>query len=190
VRSTIAGLLAAALLLLSACGGDADAQFNGKVLDNPYDVPDIALTDTEGQPFSLAGDTDKRLTLVFFGYTHCPDICHTVMGALASAMTRLDESERDQVDVVFVTTDPARDTQEVLRNYLDRLDPAFLGLTGDMDTIVEVGDALAVGVDPSDPGAHTTATMAIDSDDTSPVYWGEETSAAQFAADIHSLLED
>jgi protein SCO1/2 len=189
VRKALAALLA--LLVLAGCGGDDQAaDFHGKVLDNPYDVPDTALTDTEGRPYSLASDTDKRLTLVFFGFTNCPDICHTVMGALASAMLRLDEADREQVDVVFVTTDPARDTEQVLRAYLDNLDPSFIGLTGDLGTIVEVGDALAIGVDTQDPGGHTTTTMAIDSADQSPVYWGEETSAAQFASDIHSLLEE
>jgi len=189
VRRTIAALLA--LLVLSACSSDPDdLKFHGKVLDHPYQVPDTALTDTDGQPFSLAADTDKRLTLVFFGYTNCPDICQTVMGAIATAMLRLDEADRDQVDVVFVTTDPARDTEQVLRDYLDNLDPSFIGLTGDLDTIVEVGKALAIGVDTVDPGGHTTTTMAIDSDDESPVYWGAETSSAEFASDIHSLLEE
>lgn len=182
--------LAAVVFLLGACSNEPETEFHGKVLDNPYSVPETPLTDTEGEPFSLAADTDKRLTLVFFGFTNCPDICHTVMGAIASAMTRLDDADRDQVDVVFVTTDPARDDEQVLRDYLDHLDPSFIGLTGDLGTIVEVGEALAVGVDTTDPGGHTTATMAIDGDDTSPVYWGEETSAAQFASDIHSLLEE
>jgi protein SCO1 len=190
VRKAMAGLVALVFLLVSACSDEPDEKFYGKVLDNPYQVPETTLTDTEGKPFSLAGDTDKRLTLVFFGFTNCPDICHTVMGALASAMTRLDDADREQVDVVFVTTDPARDTEQVLRDYLDHLDPSFIGLTGEVDTIVEVGKALAIGVDTQDPGGHTTTTMAIDSGDESPVYWGEETSAAQYASDIHSLLEE
>ena len=187
----LAGLVVALSMLLGACGdGSDDVEFHGTVLDNPYEVPDTELTDTAGEPFSLAADTDKRLTLVFFGFTNCPDICHTVMGSLANAMMRLDETDREQVDVIFVTTDPARDTERVLRDYLDHLDPTFIGLRSDLDTIVEVGQALAVGVDRQDPGGHTTATMAIDSDDTTPAYWGEETSAAQFASDIHSLLEE
>lgn len=190
-KATLAGLVTLLCLLLGACSGDdSDPEFHGKVLDNPYTVPDTALTDTDGEPFSLAADTDKPLTLVFFGFTNCPDICHTVMGNLASAMTRLDDADRDEVDVVFVTTDPARDTEQVLRDYLDHLDPSFIGLTADLGTIVEVGEALAIGVDTQDPGGHTTATMAIDSADESPVYWGEETSSAQFASDIHTLLEE
>jgi protein SCO1/2 len=190
VRKAMAGLVALLFLLVSGCSDEPDEKFYGTVLDNPYQAPETTLTDTEGKPFSLAGDTDKRLTLVFFGFTNCPDICHTVMGALASAMTRLDDADREQVDVVFVTTDPARDTEQVLRDYLDHLDPSFIGLTGELDTIVEVGKALAIGVDTQDPGGHTTTTMAIDSGDESPVYWGEETSAAQYASDIHSLLEE
>jgi protein SCO1/2 len=194
VRKTVlAGLLALLVLVLGACSGSEadDAKFHGDVLDNPYTVPDTTLTDTEGEPFSLASDTDKRLTLVFFGYTHCVDsICPTVLGSLASALTRLDDEDRSEIDVVFVTTDPERDTEQVLREYLDRFDPSFIGLTGDLDTIIEIGDALAIGVDKVDPGGHTTATMGIDSDDESPVYWGAETSSAQFASDIHSLLRE
>lgn len=193
--------LAAALLLLVAlvgCGDDEPAgdDFTGTMLDNPLPAPDVALTDTEGKPFSLAADTDKRLTLVFFGYANCPDICQTVMGSLAGAMNRLDEQEREEVDVVFVTTDPERDTPSALRTYLDRYDPAFLGLTGDIESIIAAGEPLAVYVSdgselPSggyDLGGHSTQITGIDSSDQAPVYWSQYTSQAQFAADIHTLL--
>ncbi|MDP2773750.1 MAG: SCO family protein [Nocardioides sp.] len=193
--------LAAALLLLVAlvgCGDDEPAGdgFTGTMLDNPLPAPDVALTDTEGKPFSLAADTDKRLTLVFFGYANCPDICQTVMGSLAGAMNRLDEQEREEVDVVFVTTDPERDTPSALRTYLDRYDPAFLGLTGDIESIIAAGEPLAVYVSdgselPSggyDLGGHSTQITGIDSSDQAPVYWSQYTSQAQFAADIHTLL--
>ncbi len=86
-------------------------------------LPD-QLTDTDGQPYSLVDDDTKPLTLVFFGYTHCPDICPMVLSNLASALTRLDDDDKSNVQVVFVTTDPSRDTPEVLRHYLDRYNKA------------------------------------------------------------------
>ena len=194
-------LLAAGLLavgLLAGCGGDEpDAAFAGAVLDQQYDVPDTPLTDTEGASYSLASDTDKRLTLVFFGYTNCPDICQAVMASLASAMTKIDEAEREQVDVVFVTTDPARDDAATLRTYLDRFDPTFIGLTGDLDTIVEIGEPLAVAVDQGEklPSGgyevtHGTQVTAINHADKVPVVWTQGTSAGEFAADIRTLLTE
>ena len=194
-------LVATALpVLLAGCGGDqasAEGEFAGAVLEQRYDVPATPLTDTDGNPYSLTEDTDKRLTLVFFGYTHCPDICQTVMSSLASALTRLDEADREQVDVVFVTTDPARDDERVLRTYLDRFDPTFIGLTGDLDTIIDVGRPMAVAVEKGErlPSGgyevtHGTQVIAIDHTDTVPVVWTQGTSSAQFAADIHTLLGD
>lgn len=194
-------ILAAGLLtlgLLAGCGeDDPDAAFAGAVLDQKYDVPDTPLTDTSGAPYSLAADTDKRLTLVFFGYTHCPDICQVVMASLATAMTRIDEAEREQVDVVFVTTDPARDDPETLRTYLDRFDPTFIGLTGDLETIVEIGKPLAVAVEQGEklPSGgyevtHGTHVTAIDPTDQVPVVWTQGTSSAEFAADIRTLLAE
>ena len=71
------------------------------------------------------------MTLVFFGYTHCPDICNVVLANIASALRGSPEDVRDSTRMIFVTTDPARDTAEVVREYLDRFDPRFEGLIGD-----------------------------------------------------------
>ena len=81
-RAVLGAALATVLLAASACGGSAsgdDAAFAGQTLENPYRVDPAPLTSTDGRSFSLAADTDARLTLVFFGYTHCPDICQVVM---------------------------------------------------------------------------------------------------------------
>jgi protein SCO1/2 len=180
--------------VLAGCGGD-DEQLNGAVLTDPYVVPTTPLTATDGSSYSLADSTDRRLTLVFFGYTHCPDICQVVMASLASAMTRLDDADRKQVDVVFVTTDPERDTEQVLRDYLDHFDPGFVGLTGDLATIVDVGNSLAIAIEhgaklPSGGYdiTHGTSVLGIDGNDQVPIVWTQGTSAAQFASDIHQLL--
>jgi protein SCO1/2 len=196
MRRRLAAALVPAVLLLAACGG-SDAELTGAVLDQPYVVPATPLTDTDGASYSLADDTDKRLTLVFFGYTNCPDICQVVMSTLASAMTRLDDADRDQVDVVFVTTDPARDDQSALREYLDRFDPSFVGLTGPLATIIDVGKALAVAIEQGEklPSGgydvtHGTAVLGIDGSDVVPIVWTQGTSATQFADDVHQLLDD
>ncbi|CAN5318455.1 hypothetical protein BH09ACT12_BH09ACT12_03110 [soil metagenome] len=189
-RALAAALGALLVLTLTACGGESDVPFSGQTLDPAYVVPDVELTDTDGNDFSLAADTDKRLTLVFFGYTRCEDICPAVLNHLASAMVRLDEADRSQVDVVMVTSDPDHDTPQIIRDYLDGIDRSFIGLTADFDTIVEVGRALAVGIDRDDPGGHTTQIMGVDIADEAPVYWGQDTTPAQFASDIHTLLED
>jgi protein SCO1 len=200
-RAAVALAAVALAIGLAGCGGDdvQPGELHGKVLDPPFDVDSTALENTDGDPYSLTGSTDKRLTLVFFGYTNCPDICGTVMGNLASAMTRLDGEDRSQVDVVFVTTDPQRDTPEVLRAYLDRFDTSFIGVTDDparIDQIAAVARSVAVGMGEKlatggyDVDAHSTQVTGIDSDDQAPIYWSQTTSSAQFAQDIHTLLGD
>jgi protein SCO1/2 len=182
-------------VLLAGCSKSSADTFSGAVLHQQYTVPTTRLTDTEGQPFSLASSTDKRLTLLFFGYTHCPDECPTTMATLASAVTRLDDSDKANVQVVFVTTDPARDTRPVLRHWLDRFDPAFVGLTGPLARIKQIGTQVGVPIAkgrrlPSGgyDVTHGTQVLAIDGHDQVPVVWTLGTSAAQFAADIHQLL--
>ena len=188
------------LALLAGCGGTASSESAGPMkavtLDAPYTVPATPLTATTGGSYSLTRDTDKPLTLVFFGYTHCPDVCQVVMSNLASAMTRLDAADRARVDVVFVTTDPARDTAPVLKDYLARFDPGFIGLTGDLDTIAAIGKPMAVAVEegrklPSGgyEVAHSTQVEAIAVDDRVHALWTQDASAAQLASDIHQLLQ-
>ena len=172
-----------------------DDGMNGAVLKEQYILPELTLTATDGAPYSLTGDTTGPLTLVFFGYTHCPDICAAVMSDIASAMTRLDESDREQVAMLFVTTDPGRDKPQVLREYLDRFDPSFEGVTGELAKIIEAGDALGVPIErgaklPSGgySVAHGTQIVAIDDEDRATIVWTEGTSADDLAEDITELL--
>ena len=117
------------------------------------------------------------------------------MATLASAMIRLDATDRDKVEVVFVTTDPARDTGPVLRHYLDRFDPTFVGVTGPLPKIKHVARRWAsrsrrasacpaAGYDVT----HGTPVLAIDGTNTVPVVWTHGTTAPEFASDIHQLL--
>ena len=188
----------AALLLpvaLAGCSKSSADTFSGAVLHTPYHAPGTELTDTDGRPFSLASSTDKPLTLVFFGYTHCPDECPTTMATLASAMLQLDDADRANVQVVFVTTDPARDTGPVIRDWLDHFDRDFVGLTGPLPTLKQVAEQVGVPVTkgrrlPSGGYDVTHGTQVLGMDDANqiPVVWTLGTTAPEFAHDIHQLL--
>ena len=196
-RRTLAVAAACAALLLSACSPSAEVTpdtIAGAELTEPYTPLDAPLEDTSGETASLA-DVDDDLTLVFFGYTHCPDICGIVMSTIASAVTQLDDEERDRVGMVFVTTDPARDTAPVLRSYLDRYDPAFEGLTGDLDVIVEAGRSLKVAVEEGErlPSGgyevvHGDHVVGLDAEGRGQIVWTKDISARQMASDLKILL--
>jgi protein SCO1 len=186
------------LALLAACGGGAQsAELTGTVLDPPFEVSSTPLVDTDGAAFSLTDDTDKDLTLVFFGYANCPDICGQVMATLAGTLARLDEEQEQRLDVVFVTTDPARDDEAATLAYVNAFDPSIIGLTGELDDIVEVGESLAVGIDKGDklPSGgydvtHGTRIYAVDAQDESPMMWDHDVSQAQLAGDVLTLLDE
>lgn len=166
--------------------------YHGALLDQPHQVPDLTLTDTAGGDYDLAAQ--PGFTLVFFGYTNCPDTCQIVMATLASAMNRLDPADRARVNVVLVTTDPARDDAAQLRSYLDRFDPAFEGLTGDLDTIKELAASQAIAMEkgrklPSGGYEvdHSTPVLGME-DGSTKIVWTAETSPQEFAEDIQRWL--
>lgn len=199
-RSTLTAFVLGASLVLGGCAsGDQPVSaegYYGTQIKNEFEVSTRALTDTDGADFSLAAQTTKPVTLLFFGYTNCPDICGMVMSNIASALTRLDDSERDDVQVVFVTTDPARDDEAALRTYLDRYDESFTGLTGKLSTIEQVAKPLGVYLKrgrklPSGgyEVTHDDHVFAINSADQVPLIWGQSTSAANMADDVKKLLK-
>ena len=108
-------------------------------------MPEVSLTDTSGRAYNLATTPSKPVTLLFFGYTHCPDVCIAVLSDVSMALQRLAPADRDHIQLIFITTDPARDKEKQIRRYLDRFNPTFVGLTGQMSTIK--GAASEVGVD-------------------------------------------
>lgn len=197
LRATLA-LVVVGLLAAACSTGGAEKGFTGTRLETPYQAADIALTDTSGRPFSLVKDTDKPLTLVFFGYTHCPDFCPLVLNNIAAGINMLDDADSAKVDVVLVTTDPTRDDEKTMRAYLDGYNKSFIGLTGDLDTVIEVGEPLHVYVNDGkklptggyDLGGHSTFTLGLDDSAEAVALWNQETSAKEFAADIRTLLTD
>jgi protein SCO1/2 len=207
-----AALLAGSVLLLgpvlAGCGSSSSADSGAPVtgittsdddgylgikLDDAYQVPDVALTDTDGKPFDLA--TQTKRTVVFFGYTQCPDICQVVMSTIASAVSRLPEADQAKLQVAFVTTDPARDTDSVLRTYLDRYNPAFVGVTGKLDQIDTLGKPLGIFIKKGQklPSGgyevdHTTTVVSVEGGQGDLV-WTAATSPADMATDLEKILK-
>ena len=211
----LVGVLMAALtgvlgcLLLAACGGGSasgngvvsglsahdDDGMAGAVLTAPYQWGEQRLTDSEDRPFDTRSSLKAPLTLVFFGYTKCPDICQAVMADITSAVSRLGSGDADRVDVWFVTTDPARDTPETLRTYLDRFSPSFEGVTGPLQDIVALARPVHVPIEKGEklPSGgydvtHGTAILGVLPDGSVPILWTEGTSAAGMAEDFHTIL--
>ena len=111
------------------------SRYHGGLVSPPLPKPKFRLTDTSGAAFDFHASTQGYVTLLFFGYTHCPDMCPMQMSMIGEALRKLPPALADQFRVVFVTTDPARDTPHVLRMYLDRFSKGFIGLTGSQEAI-------------------------------------------------------
>ena len=115
-------------LLLAACSPDAP-KFRSTDITGADFGKELALTGHDGKPRTLADFRGKAVVL-FFGYTHCPDICPTTLADMAGIMKKLGK-DAARVQVLFVTVDPERDTPDVLAKYVPAFDPGFLGLSGD-----------------------------------------------------------
>ncbi len=143
----LAGLTLGGALLFSACGrgaGDkagesADAAstsgFRGVITSPPREKPDFTLTDFNGEPFNFRLATNGKVTLLFFGYTHCPDVCPLHVANVAAVLKKLPFEARDAIRFVFVSTDPERDTPARLKEWLGNFDPTFIGLRGSVDEV-------------------------------------------------------
>jgi protein SCO1/2 len=116
--------------VLSACAPSAPSQspFQGTDISGVDWGKDFNLVDHHGQRRTLA-DFHGKVVALFFGYTHCPDVCPTTLGELALTLKKLGK-DAEKVQVLFVTLDPARDTPAVLAQYVPSFNPAFIGLTG------------------------------------------------------------
>ncbi len=209
-RRLLAAAAALALLPLAGCAGssadDRDSPvsgvsvqdhdgLNGIVLPKPYAAARVPLEDTAGDSYDLATSPTKPLTLVFFGYTHCPDICQVVMANIASGLVRLDSAQRAKVDMVFVTTDPKRDTAKVLRAYVDRFDPKFDALTGQIGAIENAGKAFDLPIEKGPRLAsggydvtHGTNVIGLRPDGKAPYVWTQGTTPDGLADDINAIL--
>jgi len=166
-------------------------------LPRPIPKPDFTLTDTEGEPFDFRAETDGYLTLLFFGFTHCPDVCPVHMASLSYVIGGLPRQLQSQIKVVFVSVDPERDTPERIREWLDAFDRRFIGLRGtkeETDAILkELQLPTPVIEEPDEKGnyqvGHPSTIIAFTPDNQAPVLYPFGTRQADWAYDLPRLLE-
>ncbi|WP_069813702.1 SCO family protein [Streptomyces sp. TP-A0874] len=203
-----AALVAAAGLTLTACGSGGTDDAGGTaadpaaqdgsstVLDQPFEKPDLVLKDTSGKEYDLIERTKGRTVLLYFGYTHCPDVCPLTMSNIAIARKQLSPAEREKLDVVFVTSDPARDTPEQLGEWLRGQDPSFTGLTGDFEAIEEGARSVGIYLDKPKKekdgtwvSSHGTQVLAFSAeDDKAHVLYNKDATAEEYAEDLPEII--
>lgn len=183
-----ASVLAVFMLSAGGCSDNADApRFKLTDVTNASFGKELALTDHNGQRRTLADFKGKVVTL-FFGFTHCPDVCPTTLGEMALVLKELG-NDAGRVQVLFVTVDPDRDTVEVLKRYVPQFHPSFLGLTGSAEDIARTAKEFKIFYQKQNlPGGaysmdHSAGTYILDGQGRLRLY-------AQYGAGAPALLHD
>ena len=172
--------------------------YRGGLVSPPLPKPQFALTDTSGAPFDLASRTQGYVTLLFFGYTNCPDMCPLQMSMIAQALRKIPPASANQFKVVFVTTDPARDSQQTMRTWLDHFDKRFIGLTGS-DAAIEAAQVAAnlpparksaVRTDGAYDVGHAAFVLAYTKDNLAHVIYPVGVTQEDLVHDLPSLVTE
>lgn len=190
---TMFGLAVAALLAVG-CADNADApRFKLTDVTGVAFGKELALTDHNGQRRTLADFRGKVVTL-FFGFTHCPDVCPTTLGEMALVMKELG-GDAGRVQVLFVTVDPERDTAAVLKQYVPAFHPSFLGMTGSAEDIARTAKEFKIFYQRQNlPGGaytmdHSAGTYLLDGQGRLRLYAQYGTGAPALLHDIRLLLK-
>lgn len=138
-------------VLSGKSAGDQTALIDAGVILLPKsrDLPDLTMTNQDGQPVQIKELKDKW-TLLFFGYTYCPDICPTTLAQLRQIKSELPKDALSKLRVVLISVDPARDTPEQLKQYLGYFDKEFVGLTGTVPQIQKLANGVSIPFIPAD----------------------------------------
>jgi protein SCO1/2 len=182
------------LVVAGIAGGCARPYtFHGSLLDPAAAAPDFALTDQNGEPFRLSDQRD-RVVLLFFGYTHCPDVCPATLALFKQVRDSLGD-QAQQARFVFVTIDPARDTPEHILEHLSRIDPEIVGLTGPEEELQPVWAAYGVyrAEQPSQGAAgalfdHSARVYVVDRGGSLRVSYTFGTTVDEIADDMRFLI--
>jgi protein SCO1/2 len=171
--------------------------YRGGLVAPPLSKPRFVLTDTSGVPFDFWNRTQGSITLLFFGYTYCPNECPMHMANIGTALKKLPPGIAGQVKLVFVTTDPARDTRVELRRWLDNFDKRFVGLTGTPAAIDAAQEAagvpLAQKMDPPNRNysvTHANFVVAYTKDNFGHVIYPGGVNEADWIHDLPLLVRE
>lgn len=195
MRRLAAWTLAAATMLAAGCDflAPPKSPFHGVDVTGMEAGSSLKLPDADGRTRSLA-DFRGKVVVVIFGYTQCPDVCPTTLSDYATALKRLG-ADADQVQVLFVTVDPKRDTAALLREYVGAFDPRFVALRGDPSQVEGVTREFHIYVEER-PGKtpdsytvdHSSQVFAFDRNGRLRLMLPAGTSATDVASDLRILL--
>jgi protein SCO1/2 len=157
-------------------------------------LPELSLTNQDGQAVAV-DQLKEQWSLLFFGYTFCPDICPATLAQLRQLQGLLPEETRANLRIVLVTVDPKRDTPEQLKKYLDYFDAGFIGLTGEEATLQKLANAVSIPYIPADTSKenytvdHSGNLVIIGPDGTQRGFIRAPINNAKLAAQLPGLLE-
>lgn len=188
-RSSLAALFA---LVLAACQ-PAAPKFKSTDITGADYGKGLQLTAHDGKPRTLA-DFAGKAVVITFGFTHCPDVCPTILADLAQALKQLGP-DAERVQVLFVTVDPERDTREALAKYVTAFDPRFLGLTGDAEAMLRTAKEFKVFYERRKSGDsytvdHSAQSYVVDPKGRLRLFVRHDRIAQDLAEDLRTLLGD
>ena len=183
----IESILISLLLIASASCSALGPSFNGAALEPLAAAPAFSLTDHNGSPFHLS-EMRGSVVLLFFGFTNCVEECPLTAAHLKLALETLGTDAQD-VQVVLVSTDPVRDTPQMLKDFLGKFNPSFLGVTGTMDELTKTWDAYGIEV-LFGGETHSSFTYVIDKAGNLRLKIDAETVPEDIASDLKILLAE
>ena len=174
-----------AFLLVVIFVSGCSPSFKGTVVKPVVPAADFTMSDQNGNAFQLSAQRGK-IVLVFFGFLNCTDECPLTMANLAQAVNILGDQAKD-VQVVLVSTDPVRDSYQTMKEYVDRFNPSFVGITGSKEDLQKIWDDYGVMV--LDGGeTHSSYTYVIDQNGDLRLTFEPGTPPDDIAADLNTLL--
>lgn len=180
------GILVVLIIATALSYFTSNRSLTGGIISPPWPAPEIKLTDHNGQPFTMSSQRGK-VVLLYFGYVNCPNECPLTMAHIKLARDSLENRAKD-VQVVMVSTDPARDTPQALENFMGHFDPSFLGLTGTPEELQKVWKDYGVTVE-NGGETHSTFLYVIDPAGNVRETFLPDSEPGNIAADISLLLK-